>query len=99
MNKNLLIFLATFAASAHEVGDPYRTRSVLMTEAVSTLVAGFFGGVAQTTPYAGYPAYKSMDARAGYTVMTALFIGLGGMLGYISFFVEFIPAASPRSAP
>jgi AGZA family xanthine/uracil permease-like MFS transporter len=81
-------------ASAHEVGDPYKTRSVLMTEAISTLVAGFFGGVAQTTPYAGYPAYKSMDARSGYTIMTALFIGLGGMLGYISFFVDFIPAAS-----
>ena len=80
-------------ASAHAEGDHYNTRSVLMTEAVSTLVAGLFGGVAQTTPYAGFPAYKRLDARAGYTLLVGLFIGLGGILGYVSFIVELIPAA------
>ncbi len=85
------------AASAHALGDPYSTRSVLMTEAISTLVAGFFGGVAQTTPYAGFPAYQRMDARAGYTLLVGLFIGLGGILGYVSFIVELIPA--PVLAP
>ncbi|MDD2238185.1 MAG: hypothetical protein PHP44_16065 [Kiritimatiellae bacterium] len=80
-------------ASAHAEGDQYNTRSILMTEAFSTLVAGFFGGVAQTTPYAGFPAYKRMDARAGYTLLVGLFIGLGGILGYVSFIVELIPAA------
>src|SRR5437763_10161573 len=34
-----------------------------------------------------------MGARAGYTLLTGLFIGLGGMLGYVSFFVELIPRA------
>jgi AGZA family xanthine/uracil permease-like MFS transporter len=34
-----------------------------------------------------------MGARAGYTILTGLFIGLGGMLGYVSFFVELIPRA------
>lgn len=66
---------------------------MLLTEAVSTLVAGFFGGIAQTTPYAGFPAYKRMNARAGYTLLVGLFIGLGGMLGYVSFIVELIPAS------
>ena len=84
-------------ASAHAEGDKYKTRSVLLTEAIATLVAGFFGGVAQTTPYAGFPAYKRMGARAGYTLMVGLFIGLGGMLGYVSFIVELIPA--PVLAP
>lgn len=80
-------------ASAHAEGDHYNTRSILMTEAFSTLIAGFFGGIAQTTPYAGFPAYKRMDARAGYTLLVGLFIGLGGILGYVSFIVELIPAS------
>ena len=32
-----------------------------------------------------------MGSRAGYTLLTGLFIGLGGIFGYISFIVEFIP--------
>lgn len=79
--------------SARVAGDDFRTRDILLTEACSTLVAGVCGGVAQTTPYIGQPAYKAMGSRAGYTLLTGLFIGLGGMLGYVSFFVESIPRA------
>ena len=42
----------------------------------------------------GQPAYKGMGARAGYTLLTGLFIGLGGMLGYVSYIVELIPRFS-----
>jgi AGZA family xanthine/uracil permease-like MFS transporter len=49
--------------------------------------------VAQSTPYIGQPAYKQMGSRAGYTLLTGLFIGLGGILGYIGFIVELIPRA------
>ncbi len=79
--------------SARVAGDDFKTRDILLTEACSTLIAGVCGGVAQTTPYIGQPAYKAMGSRAGYTVLTGLFIGLGGILGYVSFFVEFIPRA------
>ncbi len=79
--------------SARVAGDDYKTRDILLTEACSTLIAGLCGGVAQTTPYIGQPAYKAMGSRAGYTVLTGLFIGFGGFLGYVSFFVEFIPRA------
>ena len=79
--------------SARVAGDEYKTRSILLTEAVSTLVAGLFGGVAQSTPYIGQPAYKQMGCRAGYTLLTGIFLGLGGCLGYISFFIKLIPAA------
>lgn len=79
--------------SAKVAGDDYKTRDILLTEAFSTLIAGLFGGVAQTTPYIGQPAYKAMGSRAGYTLITGLFIGLGGILGYISFIVELIPRA------
>ncbi|MDP2883981.1 MAG: hypothetical protein Q8P51_03040 [Ignavibacteria bacterium] len=79
--------------SARVAGDDYNTRSILLTEAVATLIAGLCGGVAQSTPYIGQPAYKHMGSRAGYTLLTGLFIGLGGILGYVSFFVELIPRA------
>ena len=79
--------------SARVAGDDFNTRDILLTEAISTLVAGLCGGVAQSTPYIGQPAYKKMGSRAGYTLLTGLFIGLGGMLGYIGFIVELIPRA------
>ncbi len=79
--------------SARVAGDDFNTRDILLTEAVATLVAGICGGVAQSTPYIGQPAYKGMGARAGYTLLTGLFIGLGGVLGYIGYIVELIPRA------
>ena len=79
--------------SARCAGDDYKTRNILLTEAVATLIAGVCGGVAQSTPYIGQPAYKQMGSRAGYTLLTGLFIGLGGVLGYIGFIVELIPRA------
>jgi AGZA family xanthine/uracil permease-like MFS transporter len=79
--------------SARVAGDDYDTRSILLTEAVATLVAGVCGGVAQSTPYIGQPAYKGMGSRAGYTVMTGVFVGLGGILGYVGYIVELIPRA------
>lgn len=79
--------------SARVAGDEFNTRDVLLTEAVATLVAGLCGGVAQSTPYIGQPAYKAMGSRLGYTILTALFVGLGGILGYVSFLVELVPRA------
>lgn len=79
--------------SARAAGDDYRTRDILLTEAASTLIAGLCGGVAQTTPYIGQPAYKHMGARQGYTLLTGLFIGIGGMLGIVAQLVQWLPLA------
>jgi len=79
--------------SARAAGDDYRTRDVLLVEALSTLAAGLCGGVAQTTPYIGLPAYKHMGARNGYTLLTGLFVGIGGMLGIIAGLVQWLPLA------
>ncbi|MBK7260196.1 MAG: hypothetical protein IPI01_20800 [Ignavibacteriae bacterium] len=79
--------------SARVAGDDYNTRDILLTEAFATLIAGICGGVAQSTPYIGQPAYKRMGSRAGYTLLTGIVIGLGGMLGAVSFVVELIPRA------
>lgn len=79
--------------SARAAGDEYSTRDILLVEALATLVAGFCGGVAQTTPYIGQPSYKAMGARSGYTLLTGLVIGLGGVFGYLSNLVELLPLA------
>lgn len=83
--------------SARIAGDDYKTRDILLTEAISTLIAGVCGGMSQTTPYIGHPAYKAMGGRAGYTLLTALFVGLGGILGYLAFMAALLPR--PALAP
>jgi AGZA family xanthine/uracil permease-like MFS transporter len=80
--------------SARAAGDDYAVRDILLVEAVATVVAGLVGGVAQSTPYIGHPAYKRMGARAGYTVLTGLAVGIGGMLGLVAFVTDVLPAAA-----
>jgi AGZA family xanthine/uracil permease-like MFS transporter len=80
--------------SAAAAGDEYDTRGIIATEGLCTFVAGLCGGVVESTPYIGHPAFKKMGAGAGYAVATALFVGLGGMLGYLPLLVDWIPAAA-----
>jgi AGZA family xanthine/uracil permease-like MFS transporter len=80
--------------SARLAGDDYDTREILLTEALATLLAGVCGGVAQSTPYIGQPAYKSMGGKAAYTLATGLFVGLGGILGYIPLLAMVLPKAA-----
>jgi AGZA family xanthine/uracil permease-like MFS transporter len=80
--------------SARLAGDDYDTREILLTEAFATLIAGVCGGVAQSTPYIGQPAYKAMGGKAAYTLMTGLFVGLGGVLGFIPFLAQILPKAA-----
>ena len=80
--------------SARAAGDAYRTRDILLTEALATVVAGTCGGVVQNTPYIGHPAYKAMGARAGYTLATGLVIGAGAAIGVVSLLVSLLPEAA-----
>ena len=77
--------------SARAANDNYKTRDILMIEAFATIIAGLFGGVAQSTPYIGHPAYKRMGAKSGYTLYTALAIGIGGMTGLLQWFIALLP--------
>jgi len=80
--------------SAAVAGDDYHTRDILLVEGFATLLAGMCGGVIQSCPYIGHPAYKEMGGRSGYTIATGLFIGLGAVFGYLSFFVSLLPEAA-----
>ena len=79
---------------ARQAGDDYKTRDILLTEALATIIAGACGGVSQSTPYIGHSAYKKMGARAAYTLATGLAVGLGAMFGLIGFLVQAIPQAA-----
>jgi AGZA family xanthine/uracil permease-like MFS transporter len=80
--------------SAAAAGDEYDSRTILLADGIGTILTGLCGGVVQSTPYIGHPAYKDMGGRAAYTFATAIFIGLGGVLGYLSFFVDLLPEAA-----
>lgn len=80
--------------SAAAAGDEYDTGQVIGVEAIATLIAALCGGVIQTTPYIGHPAYKAMGGRAAYTLATALFVGSAGVLGYFGYLYLIIPKAA-----
>ncbi len=81
------------AESAARAGDDYPTGPIIAAEGFATIVGGVFGGVIQSTPYIGHPAYKQMGARAGYTLATALFIGGAGVFGYFEWIFFLMPKA------
>ena len=77
--------------SAAAAGDEFHTGSVIAVEGLATVVAGLCGGVIQSTPYIGHPAYKAMGGRAAYTLATAVFIGVAGLTGSFALLYELIP--------
>ncbi len=79
--------------SAAVAGDDYPTGKIIAAEGFATIVGGLFGGVIQSTPYIGHPAYKAMGARAGYTLATALFVGAAGTLGFFDWIFLLLPKA------
>ena len=80
--------------SAAAAGDEFDTNRVIAVEGVATLIAGCCGGVIQTTPYIGHPAYKRLDAHAGYIVGVAVVIAAAAFLGFLSFLAGLIPIAA-----
>ncbi len=79
--------------SASAAGDEYPTGQIIAAEGFATVVGGLFGGVIQSTPYIGHPAYKAMGARTAYVLATALFVGAAGIFGFFGWFFFLIPKA------
>jgi len=77
--------------SAAAAGDEYHTGRVIAVEGIATIIAGACGGVIQTTPYIGHPAYKAMGGRAAYTLATAAFIGAAGLSGTFAYLYAVLP--------
>jgi AGZA family xanthine/uracil permease-like MFS transporter len=77
--------------SAAAAGDEYDTGQVIAVEAFATIIAAFCGGVIQSTPYIGHPAFKAMGGRAAYTLATALVVGAAGVIGFFGYMYVVIP--------
>ncbi len=92
----LLVIFGTMAVSksAECMGEHYSPRTMLSIDGLATLVTSMFGGVSQTTAYAGIVAYQKMGVRSGYLILNGLFVGFGGILGIVSLVVSIVPQAA-----
>lgn len=92
----LLVIFGTMSVveSADCMGEAYAVRDLMILDGVSTVVAALFGGVGQTTPYAGFPAYKKMDARSGFLFLNIIVVGIGGVFGLVGLIVNMVPEAA-----
>jgi AGZA family xanthine/uracil permease-like MFS transporter len=92
----LLVIFGTMSVdeSAVRMGENYGVRNLAVIDGIATTVSALFGGIAQTTPYAGFPAYKKMDAKAGFLLVNIIVLGIGGMFGLLGFIVNLVPEAA-----
>ena len=77
--------------SAEAAGDKYATAPSLAVNGLGTIAAGLFGSCFPTTIYIGHPAWKSMGAKAGYSILNGLFFTLLFLFGCGTFLKELIP--------
>lgn len=77
--------------SAEAAGDRYETRPSLLANGVGTLLAASFGSAFPTTIYIGHPAWKSMGAGMGYSVLNAIVIGLLCFTGAYASVMSWVP--------
>jgi len=90
----MLVIFGTISAveSATVSGEAYNVKEVLFWDGIATIAMAICGGTAQTTPYAGFPAYKKMEARASFLMMNIVIIGIGAWFGYVNYIITLIPA-------
>lgn len=92
----LLVIFGTMSVdeSAVRAGENYGVRNLAVVDGIATTVSALFGGVAQTTPYAGLPAYIKMNAKASFILINIVVVGIGGMFGLVGFIVNLVPEAA-----
>ncbi len=72
--------------SAEAAGDRYAVFPSLAVNGLGSMAAAAFGSCFPTTIYIGHPAWKALGARAGYSILNAVFftiVCLGGLLSAI----------------
>jgi len=76
--------------SAEAAGDAYATTPSLAVNGLGSIAAACFGSAFPTTIYIGHPGWKAMGARAGYSILNAVFataVCLTGTLAHIAWAV------------
>lgn len=77
--------------SAEAAGDRFRTAPALAMNGLGTLAAAAFGSCFPTTIYIGHPAWKSLGARSGYSLLNGAFFTVLFLLGAGPFLAELVP--------
>ncbi|MDP5219073.1 xanthine/uracil/vitamin C permease [Ruegeria sp. 2205SS24-7] len=80
--------------SAEAAGDHYPVGLCQVTDGAGTMIGALFGSPFPTTVYIGHPAYKRLDAHAGYIIGVAVVIAAAAFLGFLSFLAGLIPIAA-----
>jgi len=77
--------------SAEAAGDAYPTAPSLAVNGFGTLCAALFGSCFPTTIYIGHPGWKALGARAGYSVLNAVFFTAVCLTGTFSAIAWAVP--------
>ena len=77
--------------SAEAAGDPYATAPSLAANGIGTIAAALFGSCFPTTIYIGHPGWKAMGARAGYSVLNAVFATIVCLTGTVAHIAWAVP--------
>jgi AGZA family xanthine/uracil permease-like MFS transporter len=80
--------------SAEAAGDHYPVATCQITDGAGTMIGALFGSPFPTTVYIGHPAYKRMEAHAGYIIGVGLVIPLAAIFGFLAFLNNLIPVAA-----
>jgi AGZA family xanthine/uracil permease-like MFS transporter len=80
--------------SAEAAGDRYDSRTCQLVDGLGTCLGAVLGSPFPTTVYVGHPAYKQMGGRAGYVLLTGLFLFAASLVGLFAFLQHLIPAAA-----
>jgi adenine/guanine/hypoxanthine permease len=77
--------------SAEVAGDRYETKPSLLINGIGSIVAALSGSPFPTTIYIGHPAWKTMGARAGYSALNGVVIGLLCLVGGVTLVLRVVP--------
>ena len=77
--------------SAEVAGDKYEPKPALAASGLGTIAVSLFGSPFPTAIYIGHPGWKALGARAGYSVLNAIVIGLMCLTGTASILFHYIP--------
>ncbi|HNX33057.1 MAG TPA: NCS2 family permease [Kiritimatiellia bacterium] len=77
--------------SAEAGGDAFDEKSSLMVNGIGSMLASLLGSPYPTTIYIGHPGWKSLGARAGYSVLNGIVIQGLVLFGFTSLIAVLIP--------
>jgi AGZA family xanthine/uracil permease-like MFS transporter len=77
--------------SAEAAGDRFATAPSLAANGLGTIAAAAFGSCFPTTIYIGHPGWKAMGARAGYSVLNAIFATIVCLTGTVAHIAWAVP--------